>query len=146
MDRPKLTKELITATAAAFCERNGWDAEQAADLAGVCRSEHMDGYELAKALEQRCYWSPTAMDVETLDTFSADLREALREARISWAHDNNVQPPFPVGTMTTRGEITGIYDHDGACYEIRKPGDANPTRRYIVPFEDARAVVAVGAV
>jgi hypothetical protein len=39
--------------------------------------------------------------------------------------------------MTTHGEITGIYAYDGACYEIRKPGDTEPTRRYIVRFEDA---------
>lgn len=145
MERPKLTKELIAATAAAFCERNGWDADQAADLARVCRSSHMDGYELAKELDSMCGWMPTAQDVETLDNFGCDLREALRQACIAWARDNNVQPPLPIGTMTTRGEITGIYAHDGACYEIRKPGDTEPTRRYIVRFEDAREAPAAVA-
>lgn len=142
MERPKLNPELIAATAAAFCERNGWSAGQATDLAQVCRGEYMDGYELAKALDEICGWSPTAQDVETLDNFGLELREALRHKRIAWARDNNIQPPLPVGTMTTRGEITGIYEQDGACYEIRKAGDSNPTRRYIVPFEDAREVAA----
>ena len=40
----------------------------------------MDGYELAKALESVCYWMPTAQDVETLDNFGCDLREAQSAA------------------------------------------------------------------
>lgn len=145
MSRPTLTEELIAATAAAFCERNDWDAGRAADLARVCRSVNMDGYELAKCLDRMCGWQPTAQDVETLDSFGCDLREALRHACIAWARDCNVQPPLPIGTMTMQGEITGIYAHDGACYETRRPGDSNPTRRYIVPFEDAREAPAAVA-
>lgn len=142
MDRPKVTKELIAATAAIFCKREGWDEDQADDLASVCRHTSQDGYELAKELDSLCGWMPSAQDVETLDNFSSDLREAHRLACIAWARNNNVQPPLPVGAMTTQGEITGIYSHDGACYEIRKPGDANATRRYIVRFEDAREAPA----
>ena len=138
MERPKIDRELITATAAAFCERNGWSADQAADLARVYRGGYMDGYELAKALDSFCGWIPTAQDVETLDSFDSDARNLHQKTCIAWARENNVQPPLPVGTMTTQGEITGIYAHDGACYEIRKPGDTNPTRRQIVRFEDAR--------
>ena len=145
MERPKLTQELIAATATAFAARNGWDADQAADLARVCRSENMDGYELAKELERVCYWMPNAQDVETLDNFGCDLREAHREACAAWARDNNVQPPLPIGTMTTRGEITGISKYSPASYEIRKPGDTEPTRRYIVRFEDAREAPATVA-
>ena len=85
MERPKLTKEMIAATAAAFCERNGWGTDEAADLARVCSSAHMDGYELAKELDSMCGWMPTAQDVETLDNFGCDLREALRQACIAWA-------------------------------------------------------------
>jgi hypothetical protein len=146
MQRPKITRELIAAAAATFCARQGWDAEQAEDLARVARA-HMDGYELAKALDSECGWSPTAQDVDTLDMFSHEINEAHRQVCAAWARDNNVQPPLPVGTMTTRGEITGISSYSPACYEIRKPGDTEPTRRYIVPFEDAKAVdgAAVGA-
>ena len=145
MDRPKLSKKLIAATAAAFCERNGWDADQAADLARVCSHAHMDGYELAKALDCICYWTPTAQDVETLDNFGCDVREAHRQVCIAWARDNNVLPPLPMGTITTQGEITGVSSHSPACYEIRKPGDTDPTRRYIVRFEDAREAPAMVA-
>jgi hypothetical protein len=145
MERPKITRELIAATASAFCARNGWDANQAVDLGKVYRGGHMDGYALAKALDDGCGWSIQAHDVDTLDCFFGDVREAHRQACITWASDNNVQPPLPVGTMTTQGEITGIYAHDAACYEILKQGDTDPTRRYIVRFEDARAAPAAVA-
>lgn len=137
MSRPQLTKELIAATAATFCEQNGFAHEAAADIASVW-GNHMDGYGLAKELERQCGWSPTAQDVEELDGFYDALRNAHRKACIAWARENNIQPPLPIGTMTTRGEITGIYAYDGACYEIRIPGDADPTRRRIMRFEDAR--------
>jgi len=53
-------------------------------------------------------------------------------------HDGS-QPPMPIGTMTTQGKITGIYEHDAACYQIRENGETNESRRLIVRFEDARA-------
>lgn len=139
--RPALTSEIIEAAAAEFCERNGWDSGCAADIALVCYDEIMDGYAVAKALERECGWEPTAHDVEVLDCFGDDLRSALRKASIAWARDNNIQPPLPVGSMTTRGEITGICRYDGACYEIRDPNDTDRARRYIVRFEDAIKVV-----
>ena len=142
MERPKVTRELIAAAAAKFCEREGWDADQAFDVARACRSEHMDGYELARELDSMYGWMPTTQDVETLDNFGCDVREAHRQACIAWARDNNIQPPLPIGTMTTRGEITGVSSHSPACYEIRKPGDPDPNRRYIVHFEDAREAPA----
>ena len=143
--RPKIDRAFVAAVAATFCKSEGWDADEADDLARVFHGTHMDGYELAKELESRCCWSPTAQDVETLDNFSSAVREAHRQACIAWARDANVQPPLPIGAMTTRGEITGIYAYDGACYEIRKPGDADPTRRYIVRFEDAVAATGSAA-
>ena len=147
MERPKMTRELIAAAAAEFCARNGWDTDQARDLARVYRGGYMDGYELAKALDSECGWMPTAQDVETLDCFGGEVREAHRQACIAWARDNNVQLPLPIGTMTTRGEITGVSDYDGATYLIREPGDKDASRRLLVLFEDARAVesAAVGA-
>lgn len=145
MERPKITPELIATTAATFCVSNGWDADQASDLARVCRGAHMDGYELAKELDSVCGWMPTAQDVETLDNFGSEVREVHRKVCIAWALENNIQPPLPVGTMTTQGEITGIYAHDAACYEIQRPGDTEPSRRYIVRFEDAREATPVAA-
>jgi hypothetical protein len=139
MDRPKVTPELIATVAAAFCSSAGWDASQADDLARAYRNG-MDGYELAKSLDNYHGWMPTADDVETLDCFGSEVREAHRQACIAWARDNNIRPPLPIGTMTTRGEITGVSDSDGATYLIRENGCTQEGRRMLVRFEDARAV------
>jgi len=147
MQRPTI-KDVLPATAAAYCDRYGWDAGQAEDLAAVCRhGGHMDGYEIAKELDYRHGWLITAEDVENLESFFSALREAHRKACITWARENNVQPPLPIGTMTTRGEITGISEHDGATYLVRENGCTQEGRRLLVRFEDARAVqvAAVGA-
>ena len=145
MDRPKITRELIAAAARKFCELEGWTEMQAEDLARVCYSPHMNGYDLAKDLDNLRGWSPTAQDVETLDNFKGYLREAHKQECIVWARDNNVIPPFPIGTMTTQGEIVGIFAHDVACYEMRKPDGLDPSWRYIVRFEDACAAPEVVA-
>ena len=49
--------------------------------------------------------------------------------------------------MTTRGEITGISEYDGATYLVRENGCTDEGRRLLVRFEDARALApeAVGA-
>lgn len=134
--RPTITRELIAATAAHFCERVGWDAEQADDIANVCDSL-MDGYAMAKRLDNDFGWMPTAEDVETLDNFGFAIREAHRQACIAWARDNNILPPLPIGTMTTHGEITGISTYDGATYLVRERGCTEEGRRLLIRFEDA---------
>lgn len=138
MERPKVTPEMIAAAANKLASQNGWRTDQAADVAKVYRS-HMDGYELAKELESRCYWDISVMDVNDLDCMDSEVREIHRSACLAWAKEHDIQPPLPIGTMTTRGEITGIYDHDAACYLVRKSGETNESRRLIVRFEDARA-------
>ena len=140
MDRPEITQELITEVAKSFCADCGWDEEQAIDLAWVYRSDRMDGYELAKELDHLHGWMPTAQDVDTLENFSHAVVEEHRQVCIDWARDNNIQPPFPIGTMTTQGEITGIYAHDAATYIIRSNGETIPYRGQLVRFEDAREV------
>lgn len=143
-ERPRVTNELICAASAEFCERHKWNSDQSKDLAKVYAA-HLDGYELAKALDDKFGWDIDEQVVETLGCFSNCVREAHRKMCLAWAKENNIQPPLPVGTMTTVGEITGIYAHDAACYEIKRPGDRDTTRS-IVRFEEARAVDALSAV
>lgn len=138
MDRPKITNEFVAEIAATFCKKNRWSAEQASDLADAYDS-HMDGYELAKALESDYCWDISVQDVDTLDCFDFEVSNAHRKACLEWAKANNIQPPYPIGTMTTRGEITGIYEHAGATYLIREPNEkVDSSRRLLVKFEDAR--------
>lgn len=144
MKRPEITREFIATTAVKFCNDNFWSTKQAADITRVYRiGGRLDGYETAKDLESMCGWSPTAMDVSTLEDFFRVVSNTYREVCFEWARDNNIQPPLPIGTMTTKGEITGIYARDAACYEIRMIGDAEPSRRKIVRFENAREIAQV---
>lgn len=137
--RPAVTPEMILEAAEELCKRERWDADQARDLADAY-SRHMDGYELAKLLENDYGWDISVMDVEALDCMSSDVRRAHDKACAVWAQENNIQPPLPIGTMTTRGEIAGIYEHGPATYRVRAHGEMNPTRFLLIKFEDAIAV------
>lgn len=138
MERPKVTPEMIAQAAQSLAAENGWDAEQVADVAKHWRS-YMNGYELAKELDTYCGWEINVSDVEALDCIGSEVLEIHRAACMAWAKENDVQPPLPIGTMTTRGEITGISTHYAAAYMIRETGETNECRRLIVRFEDARA-------
>lgn len=138
MERPKVTKDMIVEAANKLAAYNGWDADQAADIARVYHI-HMDGYELAKGLEESCSWRISVMDVDALDGMDTEVRELHRAACKVWSQEHNIQPPLPIGTMTTKGEITGIYEHDAACYLIREIGETSDSRKLIVRFEDASA-------
>lgn len=139
MERPKVTPEMIVEAVQGLAAENGWDAQQVADVAKEYRS-HIDGYELAKALESNCHWCICAADVAALDCVDMDVREIHQVACLAWAKEHNIQPPLPIGTLTTKGEIVSIYEHDAACYLVRAPNETIESRRLIVRFEDARAV------
>ncbi len=138
MERPKVTPEMITQAAQKLADENGWDAEQVGDVAKHWGA-FMNGYELAKELDTYCSWDIDVSDVEALDCVADAVREIHRQACLTWVKEYDVKPPLPIGTMTTRGEITGIYEHDAACYKVRENGETNESRRLIVKFEDARA-------
>jgi hypothetical protein len=144
MERPQVTRDMIAQAARSLATSNGWDDRQVQDVVKHWRS-HMDGYALAKELDTYCGWVIDTSDVEALDGLSSDVREIHRRACISWAREQKIQPPLPIGTMTTKGQITGISEYDGACYLIREHGETNESRRLVVRFEDARATSAVPA-
>lgn len=136
MKRPPITQDLILDAANDFAQELGWDKEQAADLASVY-SLHDDGYELAKKLESQHCWDISVYDVDNLDGFDTAVRSKYRSVCISWALDNNIQPPHPIGTETKRGVITGISEYEPATYLIKEHGEMNDGRRLLVKFEDA---------
>ncbi|PPC80747.1 MAG: hypothetical protein CTY39_10985 [Hyphomicrobium sp.] len=119
MKSPKISKEFVRDVAVSFCERNGRGEQQADDLAEAYSDGSLtDGYKLAKVLDDDYYWDMDAQTVATLDGFDSLVREAHKQVCIAWARDNNIQPPLPIGAMTTKGVIAGIYEHDAACYRI----------------------------
>ena len=100
----------------------------------------MDGYALGKELEGHYGWEIDSSYVDGLDGVDVAVRRVHRAACVEWVRENNIQPQFPVGSFITRGEITGLFEHDAACYLVRQPGDTDTTRRHIVRFEEAKAV------
>jgi hypothetical protein len=139
--RPTVTPEMIQQAAQRLAAENGWNGDEAKEIASVYR-RHMNGYSLAKELDSRYCWDISVLDVESLDCMDSYVRSIHDAACMAWAKEQNIQPPLPIGTMTTRGEITGIYEHGAACYLIRE-NETDDSRRLIVRFEDARAKEAV---
>lgn len=140
--RPAVTRELVADVARNMCERCWITGSEADDIARVYR-QGMDGYAIAKALDDDCGWDCDTSMVEALDNFDHDVCGAHRKLCMAWASENNIQPPLPIGTQITIGEITGIYAHDAAYYEVRVTGETNDKRRRLVRFEDAKAVDVV---
>lgn len=142
--RPTVTKEMILAAATVVAAKIDGDAETIADYYQL----GMDGWELAKALDQNAYWDTSREDMEALDEVDYLVRSALTEAEKQWFADGNIQPPHPIGTRLlcfddkSPGEITAISDYAPACYEVKPDGQDDETsghRRWIIRFENAVA-------
>ena len=116
--------------------------EHMADDIAMHATHYGDGYELAKELESRAGWDDIDMQmVEALDSYSTCLDHCLEKAKRQWAAENNIQPPYPVGSRVRSllrwnnitGTITSISPHHAACYEVQADGTApeDSTRRII---------------
>lgn len=153
----KLTPEMRFAVAHRVAEdlaRDGCiERDEIGDAAEqIAQEGHLgiDGYELARALDSRCYWSPDARMVELLDGFTGYAMAAVEDAEKAWAETTHLDPPYPVGTRVQLsrgriGTITGIYDHGPSKYLVAIEGDGHcsPDQkgRAIINFEDV-AVLA----
>lgn len=124
--RPKATAEILLKAGQAIEEElsqhinwKGRCKGLATALAKISGAQHMNGYKLAKHLESDDSLYNIDMDaVEILDNFGAEVDELVQEQETQWAHDNNVQPPHPIGTVLTIGTITGIYEYSPALYKV----------------------------
>lgn len=125
-----------------------WGDFEEDDYAGIIddilkvgpRCHHQNGYELAKALDTRCGWSPDASVVEVLDGFWSFCHDEVRAAEKQWALENPMVAPFTVGTTVDTGghgvgKIEAISSHTPAAYEIAIPGQSG---RLIICFENTK--------
>jgi len=138
--RPTITDEMVIEAA-----RDEYPEEGLAEDIAKQYERHMDGYELAKALDRWEYWDSNRDDVDRLDSVVMQVERRLREAEAAWAKAYDIQPPYPVGTKVKVprhgiGEITGVASkHSPACYLIKPEGQDDATtgeRRYIIKFEE----------
>jgi hypothetical protein len=129
-NRPKLTeaqiKELVT--------ENFNDLPFTVDefVRNYCPSR--DSFEIAKEID-RLGSSLSRDDLEVIEEICFVIEDGQKALEVEWA--KTIQPPYPVGTVISRGEITGISDHRPATYEVRAPGMPD-NERLLIKFEDAR--------
>ena len=148
--KAEVIKELVRfIEEAGYWNDGGQPAEEsAADIAKHWRPG-MDGYELAKDLENYEGWSINAQDVEELDSIDFAISRAKTLARREWAKAWNIQPPHPVGAKvkTSRGNgvIAGVCEHEGATYLIKEDSCKQEGRHMLIKFEDVVLVEVVEA-
>lgn len=144
MKRPTVTDEMIRAAilevapSVAGSDASEIEIENVADSIGRVYRHHMDGYELAKALDKWEGWDTTREDCDELDRIDMLVDRRQREAEKAWFAANPVEPPHPVGTTITRGVITGVYGHQPAYYLVKEHGCTQEGRSLLIRFEDAR--------
>ena len=113
---------------------------------------HIDGYALAKYLDNYCGWEIDAQMVETLDGFSWHAQHEVDVAEKAWAEATKPVPPHGIGTRVSidsfngpqTGTIDGIYEYGPAKYTVKIDGDKQAgfpmNARRIVNFEDAKLI------
>lgn len=119
--------------------------DSAIDIAKYGR-KYMDGYALAKALDDYGHWDCNFEMAEELNEFSSAADYEIGAAEKGWAIANSIAAPLPIGDRVVisrsgeTGEITGIYEHGPAKFLIKIDGDPRAdgpqTSRRIVNFED----------
>ncbi|MGY3581974.1 hypothetical protein ACVIGB_001103 [Bradyrhizobium sp. USDA 4341] len=125
-------------------------AERASSIESLAKigERHMDGYQIAKRLDDWHHWDCNLEMAEDLDNFSHYLDDELRKAEVAWFERTGPQPPFPDGTRVSfergkTGIIDRVHEYGPAKYAIKVDGDAEADtascRRSIVNFEDVRA-------
>lgn len=117
----------------------------AADIAKACQgNQHIDGYKLAKALENLCGWEPDAAMVEYLDGFSYRCITLLDAAEKQWGVENPMEPPLAIGAVVRVSDGMGVIDHINkykpAYYAVRVARLDDGFE--LIRFEDAVEVLA----
>lgn len=139
---PKRTDAMVKAAVIAYIERHslhrwGVPKDVADDIAKVWWVG-IDGYELAKKLEDDCYWSGLSLeDAQDLDGIGWAVRDAEEDARKAWVAEWNIKPSFPIGTELNRGFIASVSQYTAAAYNVKEHGCTQDGRFLIVRFEDA---------
>lgn len=148
--RPKFSAEIALAAAkelAGTLAREGQIDPKDVDASAIDIAEyaepHMDGYEIARTLENRVFWDCDLELANTLDSFAHLVNLIIAAAEKEWAARNDIKPPLECGTRVTlrsaeTGTIDRIYEYGAAKYCIAIDQDSNAVKgaRRIVNFED----------
>jgi len=144
---------IIAELLAASLLREGERASAAADIVAVAR-QHMDGYQIARKLED-CGWHCCMEIAQALDAYGSHHSEALLAAERAWAAAHNIQPRIAAGTPVRAkvgfewrdGVLHGVATHHAARYLVRDAADPPDVKRHwVVAFEDVTEAVAPAVV
>lgn len=131
--RPARTEELVLEAIEGKCIGMPFTAEQFAEQ----YSNWKDSYEIARDLDKYHHCDLTRDALDLIDDMIGLVDKHHHLAVKKWFVDNDIKPPYPVGTQLTKGLITGICNHSTAYYLVKEPGCTNPNRSLLVRFEDA---------
>lgn len=121
------------------------EVSELADAIAKHGGRHMDGYQLAKRLDDHG-WDCDLPMAEALDGWWSSINREIDKAQKAWAERNDIQPPLPVGTRVTtncgeKGTIDAIYTYGAAQYCVAIDGETRSGARLIVNFEDVRELI-----
>ena len=135
LQRPKVSKLTILKASKIIANRINGNVEELAS----CYYSHIDGYELAKRLENKYCWNIDLEVIEALYDLQWEVESIHKKACMQWVIDSKIKPPLAIGTVIKEGVIKGIYEHDAAMYTVTMHGETMKNRHQIVKFEDAIA-------
>ena len=138
MPRPTITHEMKLAAAMQVAKNLDGDAE----VIATAYSYPMDGYQLARELDDRHYWNISASDVEELDQMDCLVRHELERAEKEWVEREAITPKLAVGTTIKKGVVAGVSEHSPARYKVKEHGCQQNGRFLLIRFEDAEAEAA----
>lgn len=136
--RPFVTPDVVLAAATELA--NKWEFDFTPQQIALVYSHRMDGYELAKLLDTELDCEICTNDVDMLDEMQHLVDQHLLKLEKEWFAANNIQPPYPVGTVINYGVIDGIYEHRPATYLVKETHTKRPNSRLLVLWEDALTV------
>ncbi|RVT91445.1 hypothetical protein EOD42_22580 [Rhodovarius crocodyli] len=123
---PAVVAEACESTVASLVRHGLLQKEEADDAAyELARyADYLeDGYQLAKKLEDRAHWDPSAQMVEVLGGHASSWVGALIRQVQEWVRLYEIWPPFSVGTRVAvpwrrrvePGTIARIFPESGEC-------------------------------
>lgn len=133
IQRPHISTETILQACTVVALKLDGTAEEIAS----CYYSHIDGYQLAKELEDKHSWNIDLQVIEELEELQWEVDSIHKKVCMQWVIDSNIKPQFENGTKIKEGVINGVYKHGAAAYMVTKYGETMHGRHTIIKFEDA---------
>ncbi len=140
--RPKANEEIIRIAAGSIITQFSKPPTQGDEdyyVRDILDSYHysMDGYELAKRLDDHCGWDIDVNTVNVLDDMDHEVRNVVENREKEWAKEYNIQPTLAMNTKIKEGVIVGIDEYHAARYKVKAYDCVYDNRYLLIKFEDA---------